>query len=173
MGEDHPESISRLSLLAGLALMQKHPHDADTMLKRVAAFQERTYGSQHPALAATLSNRGLALMDMGKHADAEEQFRLALQIYEENYGPNSSDASDVMIPLAGAMQGRTSEAEALYGRAITIAETAYGSHHPQLASALENYSNFLRRQNRGDEADTVANRAQTIRVKNMPGRSTS
>lgn len=80
-----------------------------------------------------------------------------------------------MVPLAGAIskQGRPIEAEALYKRAITVAETAYGSNHPQLAAALEHYANFLRRQHRVNEAELMSSKAQTIRARSTPGRSAS
>ena len=57
-------------------------------------------------------------------------------------------------------QGKYAEAELLYRRALAIAEKALGPEHPDVATALENYSKLLRETNRETEAVRMEARAK-------------
>ena len=58
--------------------------------------------------------------------------------------------------------GHLSEAEALYKRALTIAEKALGPDHPDLAKVLGNLAILLQSQNRNAEAEPIFKRAQLV-----------
>jgi hypothetical protein len=62
-------------------------------------------------------------------------------------------------------EGRYSEAELLYARALAIREKALGSEHPDLATSLENYAELLQATARTDEAERMEARAKAIRAK--------
>ncbi len=62
-------------------------------------------------------------------------------------------------------EGRNSEAEPLYARALTIREKTLGPEHPDLATSLENYAALLRETERADEAERMEARAKAIRAK--------
>ena len=62
-------------------------------------------------------------------------------------------------------QGRYAEAEPLYKRSLAIWEGALGPEHPNVATALENYSVLLRETGRYDEATEMEARAAAIRAK--------
>jgi tetratricopeptide (TPR) repeat protein len=65
---------------------------------------------------------------------------------------------------AGALyqQGRYTEAEPLYKRALAIWEKALGPDHPELAQSLNNLSVVYQDQGRYAEADTLLKRALAI-----------
>ncbi len=62
-------------------------------------------------------------------------------------------------------QGRYTEAEPLYKRALAIFEKALGPEHPSVATSLENYAVLLRETGRGAEAAKMKARAKAIRAK--------
>ncbi len=69
-------------------------------------------------------------------------------------------------------QGKYAEAEPLYKRSLSIAETALGPEHPQVADSLGNYAWLLRETGREAEADKMEARAKTIRAKRDNAKST-
>lgn len=64
-------------------------------------------------------------------------------------------------------QGNYAEAEPLYKRSLAIVENALGPEHPNVATALENYSELLRETNRETEAAEMEARATAIRAKHV------
>jgi tetratricopeptide (TPR) repeat protein len=62
-------------------------------------------------------------------------------------------------------QGKYTEAEPLYQRALAIVEKALGPEHSDVATVLENYAALLHKLNRDAEADKMEARAQAIRAK--------
>ena len=69
--------------------------------------------------------------------------------------------------LAGVYysQGKYTEAEPLFMRALAIDEKALGPEHPSVATNLENYAGLLRKTDREAEAETLEVRAKAIRAK--------
>ena len=62
-------------------------------------------------------------------------------------------------------QGKYVEAEPLLKRSLAIREKALGPEHPDVAQALENYGDLLRKMDRDAEAEKMEARAQAIRAK--------
>ncbi len=62
-------------------------------------------------------------------------------------------------------QGKYTEAEPLFQRALMNLTRAVGPEHPDVAMMLENYARMLRVLNRHDEAEKMEARAQAIRAK--------
>ncbi len=60
-------------------------------------------------------------------------------------------------------QGKYTEAEPLYQRALLVLSRAVGPEHPDVAMMLENYARMLRVLNRHDEAEKMEARATAIR----------
>ncbi len=58
----------------------------------------------------------------------------------------------------------------LHQRDLVICEAALPADHPDIAVALENYSDTLRKLDRDDEAYELAARAHAIRVKRAENR---
>jgi tetratricopeptide (TPR) repeat protein len=61
-------------------------------------------------------------------------------------------------------QGRYSEAEPLFQRALAIQEKALGPDHPNTATFLENYTALLRQMGRHEEATAVEARARPAKL---------
>ena len=69
------------------------------------------------------------------------------------------------LALLYRAQGKYTEAEPLFRRALAVWEKALGPEHPNVAMALENYAALLRKTNRAAEAAKLEARAQAIRAK--------
>ncbi|MBZ0184830.1 MAG: tetratricopeptide repeat protein [Candidatus Obscuribacterales bacterium] len=106
---------------------------------------------------------GQQAMSAGKHKDAEEHFKLALK-EAETYGENDAKLPTSLNNLANCLrsQGRLSEAEPLYQRALQVKEKALGPFHKDLMVILENYATLLKVSNRENEAAKLERRAQGI-----------
>jgi hypothetical protein len=60
------------------------------------------------------------------------------------------------------MEGRTSDAEALYKETLAAQEKAYGENSPRLLVILRQYASLLREMGRTAEAEPLEHRIQEI-----------
>ena len=67
------------------------------------------------------------------------------------------------IALVYSTQGKYSEAEELYKRALAIREHSLGESHPDVAQTLNNLARVYRDQGRYGDAERLFKRALTIR----------
>src|SRR5262249_48365774 len=67
--------------------------------------------------------------------------------------------------IAHWKQGKYSDAEDLYKRALKIRERALGPHHPDVAHTINNLANVYRVQGKYGEAEGLYKRALAIREK--------
>lgn len=63
------------------------------------------------------------------------------------------------------VEGRTTEAEALYRRALEIREKKLSPLHPDIAETLSDYAGLLRATGRAAEAEKMEERVKAIRTK--------
>jgi tetratricopeptide (TPR) repeat protein len=109
---------------------------------------------------------GQQAMSSGKSADAEAQFRMALQ-EAEKIGPQDPKVALSATNLANCLrqQGKLAEAESFYKKAIEVKEKAFGPLHHELIGVLENYAKMLRAAGREKEADKIDFKARAIFAK--------
>jgi hypothetical protein len=89
-----------------------------------------------------------------------------LAIQEKALGPEHPDVALSLNGLAELCrsQGRDSEAEPLYLRALAIREKALGPDHPQLAPSLESLAALYKETNRVAAAEALQARAASVRA---------
>jgi tetratricopeptide (TPR) repeat protein len=104
-----------------LQLMGRYS-EAEPLLQRALAINEKTLGSNHPDVASNLNNLANLLCDQGKYNEAEPIFRRAIAIDEKVLGPNHPDVARDLNNLALMLvdQGNVHDAELLYRRALAI-----------------------------------------------------
>ena len=92
-----------------------------------------------PGYATVLTNLGRAYAGKGRYADAEESYRLALNLLERKFGPNHPNVAvtSECMALLRREEGNFEEAQQFFQQAIRIEETALGPQHPKLAVTLE------------------------------------
>jgi len=102
----------------------------------------------------------------GRYPDALSAAQSAIALFEQELG---TEHPKLIVPLAraGRLCARNRElgkADGMLQRAIGIAESALGPHHPTLAAVLSVRAEVLREANRKREARSDEARARTIRA---------
>ena len=105
----------------------------------------RIFGEAHPNTAAGYSTLASALFRQGRYAEAESQFRRALEIYERRSGPDSVNVASALNNLALVLEriGDYAGAEVLLRRSHGILGKSLGTNHPDTATTLSNLGRVL------------------------------
>jgi hypothetical protein len=77
--------------------------------------------------------------------------------------PNVASTANLLAGICGR-DGRHSEAEALYRRALAIREKVFGPDHPFVAETLEGLAKVCEQTGRTAEAQELSARAKRIRA---------
>jgi CHAT domain-containing protein len=162
-----PESPSVALNLINLAVLYQDASrlaEAEPLLERAMAIEERVEGPQSLGVANVLDVQGNNLKGAERYAEAEPVYRRALAIREQVLGPDHpAVATDVHL-LANLLYvtGRYGESEALMRRALHINEQALGADKPAVAQSLDDLAWLLRYTGRVAEAEAASRRALAI-----------
>jgi CHAT domain-containing protein len=93
--------------------------EAEPMMRRALAIDEKSFGLEHPNVARDLNNLALLMQATDRLAEAEMLYRRALAIFEKSYGPDHPNGAVALNTLAvsRAEGGDWAEAAALGQRA--------------------------------------------------------
>ncbi|WP_426745010.1 tetratricopeptide repeat protein [Myxococcus faecalis] len=145
--------------LMGLADSELQGHaryaEAERAVRLAEATLERLDIRQAPGAAGELHLfRGHLFHRKGEAVRAQEDFRRALELFEQAHGPESPrlDAPLTALGLILNLQGHYEEARGYYERALELQQRAYGREHPVCVSHLNNVATALRLQGRVEEA---------------------
>ena len=138
--------------------------EAEPLLRRVLAIDEKSCGPDHSKVATDLNNLAMLLQDTGRFTEAEPLLRRALAIDEKSYGPEHPNVASDLNDLAALLHdtGRLAEAEPLMRHALAIDEKSYGPEHPNVATALNNLAQLLKATDRFAEAEPLMRRTLAI-----------
>jgi tetratricopeptide (TPR) repeat protein len=126
--------------------------------------RERKFSEEAPA--------GDEALRLGDYVEAEARYRSALDLYATQLY-HEFEISHILTSLADALvgQGRYSDAEPLYQRALELREKGIGSDprswrsaHLKIAETLDHYATLLRHSGRLVEAEAMKGRAEAIRA---------
>lgn len=83
--------------------------------------------------AHALNNLALELINLKDYVAAKEMFELSLETYDSIYGPGYHETATILCNLASViwLEGELIEPERHYRNALEIAESVYGSAHPE------------------------------------------
>ena len=106
---------------------------------------------------------GKKALEEGDYATAQKQFLAALQ-EAEDFGPQDSRLATTLNNLAVLYhtQGKYSDAEPLYRRALAIREKSLGPKHPDVATSLNNLAEVHRIQGKYADAEPLYRRSLAI-----------
>ncbi len=112
-------------------------------------------------------NQHTALKQQRKYTEAIPFAKRALEIGENEFGPNHLDTAIFANNLGFLYeaQGRYGEAEPLYRRSLAIREKALGREHPDVAASLKNLGFLYEAQGRYGEAEPLYKRSLAIKDK--------
>jgi tetratricopeptide (TPR) repeat protein len=143
--------------------------DAEPLMRRALAIDEKSFGKDHPRVAIDLNNLAQLLQDTNRLKEAEPLMRRALQIDEKSFGKDHPRVAIDLNNLAQLLQdtNRLKEAEPLMQRALKIDEKSFGKNHPRVAIDLNNLASLLQDTNRLKEAEPLMQRALQIDEKSF------
>jgi CHAT domain-containing protein/tetratricopeptide (TPR) repeat protein len=167
-GENAPEFATILNNLALLLKETNRLSEAEPLMRRALAMDEKNFGPDHPNVAIRLNNLARLLQDTNRFSEAEPLFRRALAIWDKSLGPDHPYAATALNDLAELLRAtnRLSEAEPLYRRALAIDEKHLGPDHT-MAGVLNNLAQLLQDTNRFSEAEPLMRRALAIDEKSL------
>jgi tetratricopeptide (TPR) repeat protein len=156
-----------LGLCAALALMRS-ADAADTrsvtgLTKRLATEENRS-GTASPLLLPLLDRLAGAQFDDGALSEAADSRRRALKIALRAYGGQSINAAHAMIGLADVevLRHHYVDAEPLLSTALAVQQAHLGADNPALIGPLASLARIALARGDTTEAETWANRANTI-----------
>ena len=125
-GPDNSNEAAILNTRAMQCLAQGRHAQAEPLLKRALAIQEKDFGSNHPVTALNLSPLANLYASQGHYAQAESFYKRALATQESALGPNHPKVATILENMARLYRktGREEAAERLERRAVTIRATS-------------------------------------------------
>ena len=164
LAEDDGQTALAASGLGLLYLEKTRFSEAEPLLRRALAIDERSYSAKHPRIARDLSNLAGLYYVTHRLAEAEPLMRRALAIDEQFHSPNHPSVARDLNNLAGLLEltNRRAVAEALMRRGLAIEEQSRRPDHPFVANQLNNLALLLKMTNRLKEAEPLIRRALAI-----------
>jgi len=111
---------------------------------------------------------GERAVEQGLYAEAEEMFQAALR-EADNFGPLDPRLAASLNNLASLylLQGKYSQAEPIFLRALEIQEKILSPNHPEIAAILNNLGELYNAQGKYDRAEELFQQALEIREKTL------
>ncbi len=115
-GENSAEFATAIGWLAQVLKDTNRLAEAEPLMRRALAIDEKNFGPEHPNVARDLNNLAQLLQVTNRLAEAEPLMRRALAIDEKSFGPEHPDVATSLNNLAQLLQdtNRLAEAEPLY-----------------------------------------------------------
>ena len=162
------EPLVRASLLStiGNVYRQLGLYDqAEPMLEDALETRERLLPAGDPDIADSLVDLAELSIRQGRFAEAEVNYKRALDLQRAAFGENSLAEAATLNGLGWLYrrQDRVSEAEPLFEKALEVREATLGPLHPDTATTLDNLGTIRRHQARLDEAESLFTRALASR----------
>ncbi len=129
-----------LSAQAALLQATGKLEDARGLFARVLVERELTFGPDHPAVAWSLNNLAMCLVDMNAAPDALPLEKRALEIWQIKSPDDTATLGTGLNNLGwiSYLVGSTAEAASLLERSLVLREASLGPEHPHVAATLEN-----------------------------------
>jgi tetratricopeptide (TPR) repeat protein len=155
-----------LSLSGILNVDVKRLDSAVPLFEMAIKAREQNSGTESGVLLPDLDRLGSALLKLAQYPKAEQVFRRSLGIRERLNGGDAADLIPSLDGLAYALFGQKKfgDAEPVYKRLLAVWELSAGAEHPMVALTLDKIAVFYREQERWEERDSAASRANALRA---------
>ncbi len=139
-------------------------HKAEQWMRRSLKIDEECFGSDHPDVAADITDLAELLRATNRLDEAESMYRRAVKIFEKTFVKNHPNIATAISNLAVLLRdtNRLSEAEPLMRRALEVDESSFGPEHPNVTIRLNNLAQLLIDTYRLSEAEPLMRRALKI-----------
>jgi tetratricopeptide (TPR) repeat protein len=127
VGEEHQKTLNSLTNLGAILLGQRKYREAEPLLRRALALNQKLFGDTHNNVANSWGNQGGLLLEKGDLAGAERayrQARLSPSAYDQSGDPPARPhlIAQRLHDLGRVLtaRGRAAETEPLLGEALAI-----------------------------------------------------
>lgn len=165
LGPDHPDVAQVLGSIAVLEWRQGRLVQAESLLTRLVAGDERTLPKDSPVLARHLMALGVVYWSQEKFDKAEPLFARTLAIREKQLGLDHPELAAVLNNLGTVYfrLGRFTDALTYYERTRGIYARTLDSLHPNVASVLNNIGETQAKLGHAREAESLLRQALAIK----------
>ena len=155
-----------LSNLAQLLQATNRLAEAEPLMRRALAIDEKSFGPDHPNVARALNNLAPLLQATNRLAEAEPLMRRALAIDEKSFGPDHPNVAIASTIWHAASDTNRLPRPSLYRRALAIYEKSL-ARSSRCGNGLNNLAELLKATNRLAEAEPLMRRALAIDEKSF------
>lgn len=143
--------------LAGVYLSLDRLTEAEPLLRRSLAINERVHGPKHSDVGVSLNDLAGLYLKQGRSVEAKTLIERGLAILEAVHGKDHVDVARVLGNLAAAEAalGRNVDAVSHRERALTIFEQTLNFVHPELMLARINLAELYTRQSDTSKAEEL------------------
>ncbi len=168
-GWDSPKTSGPESLWGSCLWKLGRYREAETSLQH--ALRTQINSADELAAGETLSAIGALYSSLGRHDEAEDIHRQALEISRRHFGPDSIETATDLQNIATVLwnQERLSEAETVARQALSMRLAITGPDSVATASSLQNLGAILLDQEKIAEAEDCFRQAVTLREKIYDG----
>jgi len=165
VNSEDPRLAKTLNNLAVLYGTQNREVEAEPLLQRALAINEKAFGWQHPAVALTLQNLGIIYAAQGNFSEAHNVLSESLGISLLVFGSTHPRIGSTLRTFATvyALEGDFQEAKRLAASSISVFERALGERHPETTLSMEMMITLLSIMHREPEAERLESRLNRIR----------
>lgn len=157
LGENTPETITSLALLAKAQLDSGNYRQAQEMQEKVLSGNAKLFGAKDPATLSSMNDLGLVLRRECQYSRAEYMHREALtgrrHILPEDHEDTLRSLDGLGVVLAD--QKRYKEAEDTHRQALEAKQRVLGELHPLTLVSMDNLASVLADQGELDEAKAI------------------
>ncbi|MDH3719171.1 MAG: tetratricopeptide repeat protein, partial [Planctomycetota bacterium] len=166
-----PDDTTVALVLSNLLMDTNRLAEAEPLIRRALAIDERSYGAEHPNVATHFSILAVLLQTTNRLAEAEPLIRRALAIDEQSYGAEHPKVATRLNNLAGLLKAtnRLAEAEPLCRRQLEIFVLfgkVSGHEHMNFRGAQHNYVVILKAMELSE--DEIGQRVQAVHAVASP-----
>jgi tetratricopeptide (TPR) repeat protein/DNA-binding XRE family transcriptional regulator len=158
----HSQEAARLLYQAGIFLyVHGFYSQSQALLQQGLAIREQIFGSEHPAVAESLTVLAMLASNRGEYGQAEQFYQQALVIREKMFGPDHPDTtrSRNNLGVIYRSQGKYELAEQLLQRALSISEQALGFEHLDTLNFVINLAKLYAEQHKYEKAEQLLKQA--------------
>jgi tetratricopeptide (TPR) repeat protein len=122
-GPDHPTTFTALTNLAMLYREAGKSNEAEPLLERIVAAEEKQGNVEDAELANSMNNLARMYREKGKYPESEALYKKSLNLREKAFGKESAEVAASLrnySALLKMMGGRDNDADAMDKRASAI-----------------------------------------------------
>jgi tetratricopeptide (TPR) repeat protein len=161
--DDRAGAVAASNLMWVTGYMQGRFEEADRWSDLAQAKIERL-GGDEPVAADYADTRAAVLIQAGRHREAVEVQKEALELHQRINGPDSLDAAMAMSTMGHALSsiGEYREAVDYYERSLALKESLVGPDHPTLGFTATSLSQAYAALNEYEKGAELSRRALAI-----------